>query len=39
MLKDDGDGGVTLAPDWADEVLAKSCVTRVEATAASGGEA
>jgi NAD(P) transhydrogenase subunit alpha len=39
MLKDDGDGGVTLAPDWDDEVLAKSCVTRVEATAASGGEA
>jgi H+-translocating NAD(P) transhydrogenase subunit alpha len=38
MLKD-GDGGVTLAPDWNDEVLAKSCVTRVEATTASGGEA
>src|SRR4051812_10977779 len=38
MLKD-GDGGVTLTPDWNDEVLAKSCVTRVKATTASGGEA
>ena len=39
MLKDD-DGAVTLAPDWNDEVLAKSCVTRDAAEAAvNGGDA
>ncbi|GAA1314694.1 Re/Si-specific NAD(P)(+) transhydrogenase subunit alpha [Pseudonocardia xinjiangensis] len=39
MLKDD-DGAVALAPDWKDEVLAKSCVTRDVADATvNGGDA
>jgi NAD(P) transhydrogenase subunit alpha len=39
MLKDD-DGAVVLAPDWNDEVLAKSCVTRDAAEATvNGGDA